>query len=270
MRSVLSEGVDAVIHLAAVSNDPSAELDPTHTRAVNGEGTELVMTEARAAGVRRMLYASSASVYGVKETPEVTEDLSREPLTVYARCKAEGEDVLSDLVSDDFVGVSVRAATVCCDSPRLRLDLTVNLLTDQALRLGWTRVFGGAQMRPNVHIRDLSACYRMLLDADPRVVNGKAYNVCHRNAAVLELAEMIRDEVDPAMEIRTEPTDDPRSYHLSGRLVQEELGFAPGLDPVEAVRELRRRYALHLDPPADDDWYRNVRWMRRHPERWQS
>lgn len=270
VRTVLSDDVDAVIHLAAISNDPSSRLDPDVTRSINGEGTRLVMTEAKAAGVGRFLYASSASVYGIKETPHVTEDLPREPITLYAECKADGEDVLNDLVDEDFVGVSVRAATVCGDSPRLRLDLTINLLTDQALRMGWIRVFGGSQMRPNIHICDLTAFYRMLLDANPDIVSERAFNVCRRNASVAALARMIRDEIDPDMEIRTEPTDDLRSYHLSGDRAERELGFIPQRELVDAVRELRARYEGPHEPDPADPWYRNVRWMEAHPELWKD
>lgn len=268
VRDALSRDVDAVIHLAAISNDPSAELDPGITRSINGEACRLVMTEAKRGGVARFLYASSASVYGIKETPDVTEELELEPITLYARCKADGEEVLEGLVDDGFVGVSVRSATVCGDSPRLRLDLTINLLSDQALRMGWIRVFGGTQQRPNIHLRDLTRFYRLLLDADAGAVNGEAFNVCHRNASVMELAEMIRAEVDPALEIRTEPTDDLRSYHLSGGKAREVLGFQPEHELVEAVRELKERYAGPQDPDPADDWYRNVRWMKGHPELW--
>lgn len=266
LREVLGPGADAVIHLAAISNDPSAELAPEVTRSINGRGTGLVMEMAKECGVPRFLYASSASVYGIKDTPDVTEDLSLDPITLYARCKADGEEVLNGLADGDFTGVSVRAATVCGDSPRLRLDLTINLLTDQALRMGWIRVFGGTQMRPNIHLRDLTAFYRLLLEADGDRVNGRAYNVCRRNAPVAELAEMIRDEVDPELKIRTEPTDDLRSYHLSGARARDELGFVPECELVLAVRELRERYRGTLDPDPGDAWYRNVRWMKEHPE----
>ncbi len=270
VSEVLAGDVDAVIHLAAISNDPSSKLDPGVTRSINGEACRAVMTEARQAGVGRFLYASSASVYGIKDTPHVTEDLELEPITLYARCKADGETVLNDLVADDFVGVSVRSATVCGDSPRLRLDLTINLLTDQALRLGYIRVFGGTQMRPNIHLRDLTRFYRLLLEAEPDRVNGQAFNVSQANASVMALAEMIRDEVDPSLEIRTEPTDDLRSYHLSADRAREVLGFTPEHDLAEAVQELQARYAEPQDPDPASDWYRNVRWMKEHPDRWRA
>jgi nucleoside-diphosphate-sugar epimerase len=268
LRSVLGTGVDALIHLAAISNDPSSELDPVVTQSINGEGTALVMMEAKRSGVRRFLYASSASVYGIKDTPNVTEDLALEPITLYARCKAEGESVLNGLVDDDFVGVSVRSATVCGDSRRLRLDLTVNLLTDQALRTGRIRVFGGTQMRPNVHIADLTRFYRLLLEAEDSAINGRAFNVSRCNLSVGALADIVRDEVGPSLEIHTEPTDDVRSYHLSGRLALETLGFQPEREVVGAVRDLKARYDRPMHPGPDDSWYRNVLWMKDHPELW--
>lgn len=268
LRSVLSDGVDAVIHLAAISNDPSAELAPEVTRGVNGDATATLMRLAKECGIKRFLYASSASVYGIKDTTDVTEELPLEPITLYAQCKAEGEDVLNALVDDGFVGVSVRAATVCGNSPRLRLDLTINLLTDQALRQGWMRLFGGDQMRPNIHLLDLCAFYRRLLKADAAVINGQAFNVCRSNASVRGLAEMIRGALDPGLEIRAEPTDDLRSYHLSGGKAERELGFKAERDLELAVRELQERYQAPHSPDHGDAWYRNVKWMKEHEELW--
>lgn len=267
VRSAL-RGATGVIHLAAISNGPSSDLDPDVTRSINADGTRLVMAEAKRARVRRFLYASSASVYGVKEAPDVTEDLPLEPITLCARCEADGEDLLNRLVTNDFVGVSVRSATVCGDSPRLRLDLTINLLTDQALRLRRIRVLGGAYTRPTVHIKDLTRFYRILLEADADTINARAFNVCRSNVTSRALAEMIRDEVDPSLQIQTVAADDPSCHHLSGRRALDLLGFAPEREVLTAVRELKVRYERPLDPDAGDDWYRNVRWMTRHPERW--
>ncbi len=266
----LSLRPDVVIHLAAISNDPSAELDPDVTKSVNGDATEAIMREAKLHGVGRFLYASSASIYGIKDTAEVTEDLPPDPLTLYARYKLQGEEKLTDLVADDFVGVSVRSATVCGDSPRLRLDLTINLLSDHALRLGRIRVFGGSQMRPNVHVRDLTAFYRLLLHADSESVNGQAFNVSLRNATVMDLAEMVADQLGGGIPVDVEPTDDVRSYHLSGRRAKDTLGYAPTFGLERAVVELADRYSGTMRPGAGDDWYRNVRWMNRHPELWRQ
>jgi nucleoside-diphosphate-sugar epimerase len=228
------------------------------------------MRASKRCGVKRFLYASSASVYGIKDDDHVTEDLSLDPITIYARCKAEGERILNSLVDDSFVGVSVRSATVCGYSPRLRLDLTINLLTDQALTDGRIRVFGGSQMRPNVHILDLSAFYRMLLKVPPEKIQARAFNVSRENASVMSLAEMIRDELDSSIPIDTVPTDDPRSYNLSAARALEELGFQPKHDLATAVRELREAYGSGQVSDSHSDIYRNVAWMKARPELWRS
>ncbi len=263
-------GFDAIIHLAAISNDPSSALDPEVTWSVNLEAVRHLMESAKRHGVDRFLYASSASVYGVKDTENVTEDLPLDPITIYAECKARGEEILNGLVDRNFVGVSVRSATVCGYSPRLRLDLTINLLTDQALTDRRIRVFGGDQMRPNVHVQDLSSFYMTLLDAPVSLINGESFNVCRANASVMSLAEMIRDELDCTLPIDTVPSDDPRSYHLCASKARDILRFEPQHDLVEAVRELEDAYASGLVADSRSTTYRNVAWMQAHPEAWRN
>ena len=263
-------GFDAIIHLAAISNDPSSELDHEVTESVNLRAVDHLMHAAKRHGVRRFLYASSASVYGIKEEEDVTEELPLDPITIYAKCKAEGEKILNGLVDDSFVGVSVRSATVCGYSPRLRLDLTINLLTDQALTDKRIRVFGGAQMRPNVHVRDLTAFYRMLLTAPAGKISARAFNISRKNASVMALAEMIRDELDASLPFDTVPSDDPRSYHLSADRARRELGFEPQHDLVTAVRELREAYRSGRISDSQSNIYRNVAWMKARPELWRS
>jgi nucleoside-diphosphate-sugar epimerase len=263
VREVLRGGFDAVIHLAAISNDPSSELDPELTRAVNRDALAVLFEQAKAAGVRRLLYASSASVYGIKEEREVTEDLPLAPLTLYARYKAEGEEILNALADDRFCGVSVRAATVCGFSPRLRLDLTINILTEHALTRGEIRVFGGDQERPNVHVRDLADFYVRLLEAPAELVNGQAFNVIRENSTVMDLARLVRGEIDPELPIRTVPTDDRRSYRLSGEKVARRLGYRPALPLSAAVRELAAAFADGRVADPADPIYRNVEWLKR-------
>ena len=268
---VLAEGhFDSVIHLAAISNDPSSELDPELTHGVNLLGTEHLMRSAKDAGVARFLYASSASVYGIKETADVTEELELEPITLYARYKSDGEQILWGLLDEDFCGVAVRAATVCGWSPRLRLDLTINILTSHALTRGAIRVFGGSQMRPNIHIEDLTDFYAFLLDAPREAIQGQAFNISAENASVMALAEMIRAEIDPALPIDVEPTDDIRSYHLSAGKVRERLGFAPKRSLRQAVADLRAAFADGRVPEVGDPIYRNVAWMKQHPDFWRG
>ena len=269
-RVLENGGFEAVIHLAAISNDPCSDLDESVTRDVNLAATAHLMTESKRSGVRRFLYASSASVYGVREEPDVTEDLELAPITVYAECKAKGEDALNALVDDTFVGVSVRAATVCGYSPRLRLDLTVNILTDHALRNGRIRVFGGDQMRPNVHIKDLTRFYRELLRAPADRVAGEAFNVCHENATVFEIANLVRDDANRDAEIVREPSNDPRSYHLCARKIERVLGFKTKCGIADAARELKDAYEEGLVPDPDSPRYRNVRWMLENRPIWSS
>lgn len=264
---VLSRGdFSSVIHLAAISNDPSSEIDPELTRAVNRDALEHLFVKTKEAGVPRMIYASSASVYGLKEDPDVTEDLPLEPLTLYARYKAEGEEILNGLVDDDFCGVSVRAATVCGYSPRLRLDLTINILTEHAINRGQIRVFGGTQQRPNIHVRDLTDFYVSLVTAPSDRINGQAFNVTRENSTVMGLAEMIRAEIDPELLIETVPTDDNRSYRLSGEKVARVLGYHPAVPLAEAVRELRSAFREGRITDPSDPVYRNVELMNRRPD----
>jgi len=271
VSALLAEGsYETVIHLAAISNDPSSELDPRVTEDVNLRAVDHLMNASKRYGVRRFIYASSASVYGVKETENVTEDLELDPITVYARCKADGEVILNRLVDDDFVGVSVRSATVCGYSPRLRLDLTINLLTDQGITDRRIRVFGGTQMRPNVHVRDLTAFYRTLVRAPEKSIAGRAFNVSRENASVMALAQMIRDELDPSIPIETVPSNDPRSYHLSADKARDELGFEPQRELVTAVRELRDAYAAGKVENSASPVYRNVAWMKARPDAWRN
>ncbi|MBK7950861.1 MAG: SDR family oxidoreductase [Deltaproteobacteria bacterium] len=257
---------DRVIHLAAVSNDPSSELDADITRSVNLEGTRNVMELARQAGVARFLYASSASVYGLREESRVTEDLELQPLTLYARYKGEGEEILSGLVGRDFEGVSVRSATVCGMSPRLRLDLTVNILTHQAICRRKISVFGGDQVRPNVHVRDLVDFYTLLLDAPG--VSGEAFNVSESNATVREIAEIVRDEIDGNIPIEVTPTNDNRSYRLDASKVTRQLGWKPGRGIVDAVRDLAAAFADGRVPEPESSRYRNVALMSEKLDFW--
>lgn len=268
--AVLARGFDVVVHLAAISNDPSSDLDADLTTGVNLTAIEHLMPSAKKHGVKRFLYASSASVYGIKDTPDVTEDLELEPITLYAKYKAAGEQILAGLVDDAFCAVSVRAATVCGYSPRLRLDLTINILTSHALTRGAIRVFGGSQLRPNIHIEDLTDFYVTLVEAPRDLVQGQAFNVSAENASVMQLAEMIRDAIDPSLPIDVEPTNDNRSYHLSAAKLRETLGWAPKHSLGEAVSDLKAAFERGDVPNVDDAWYRNVVWMKQFPGFWRT
>lgn len=262
------DGVGVVVHLAAVANDPSFDLDPEVGRSVNFDCLDHVFRLAEQHGVRRFVYASSASVYGISDAPEVDEGHPLVPITDYNRYKAAGEDLLFPLTRPGFETVAVRAATVCGYSTRQRLDLTVNMLTAQAVRAREITVFGGAQYRPNVHLRDLVAVYRRLvLDASLGVLDGKPLNVGHQNLPVAEIAELIAAEVTTltgnAITTTTTPSDDQRSYRLTSSRLAETLGITPRLTVADACAEVASAIIKGKLPDAlTNPRYYNVRWMR--------
>ncbi|MBI5629797.1 MAG: NAD-dependent epimerase/dehydratase [Elusimicrobia bacterium] len=256
-------GCDAVIHLACISNDPSFELNPSLGRSINYDAFPPLVQASRGAGVRRFIYASSSSVYGVKEEQNVTEELPLEPLTDYSKYKALCEDVLLKERRPGFTALILRPATVCGYSPRLRLDLTVNILTNDAVNKRRMKVFGGEQMRPNIHIEDMADLYVRSLEWPDEAVDGKIYNAGYHNHKVRQIAEMVRRVVGPDVEIETVPTDDHRSYHISSEKIGRELGFLPKRSIEDAIRDLSAAYAAGKIPnPLTDIRYSNIKTIQ--------
>jgi nucleoside-diphosphate-sugar epimerase len=257
------KGCDAVIHLACISNDPSFDLDPTLGRSINYDCFRPLVKAAKDAGVRRFIYASSSSVYGIKSTPDVHEGLALEPLTDYSKFKAMCEDVLMAEREPGFVTVILRPATVCGFAPRLRLDLTVNILTNLAINNGRITVFGGSQFRPNLHVEDMTDLYAMLLEAPDAAVDGKVWNAGYHNLKVMEIAEKVREEIGPKVEIVVTPTDDHRSYHVSSELIRRDLGFSARRTVEDAIVDLRDAFAAGKVPNSmTDDRYYNIKRMQ--------
>jgi len=257
------QGCGAVIHLACISNDPSFDLDPTLGRSINYDCFRPLVRAAKDAGVRRFIYASSSSVYGIKSTPDVHEDLALEPLTDYSKYKAMCEDVLVAEREPGFVAVILRPATVCGYAPRLRLDLTVNILTNLAINNGRITVFGGNQLRPNIHVEDMTDLYVMLLDAPDAAVDGKIWNAGYHNLKVMDIAEKVREEIGPRVEIVVTPTDDHRSYHVSSERIRRDLGFVAQRSVENAIVDLREAYSAGKVPNAmTDDRYYNIKRMQ--------
>ena len=256
-------GCDAVVHLACISNDPSFELNPELGKSINYDAFFDLVAVAKDSGVKRFIYASSSSVYGVKSEDNVTEVLPLEPLTDYSKYKALCEEVLLKVQSAGFTTVVVRPATVCGYSPRLRLDLTVNILTNYAVNNGRITVFGGNQKRPNIQIDDMAAVYLRLLEAPDHQVAGKIFNAGYQNYTVLELAEMIRSVVGRSTEIVTTPSDDNRSYHISSEKIRRDLGFEPAHTIEDAVHGLLDGFRAGKIPnPMTDSRYYNIKTMQ--------
>lgn len=255
-------GVDAVIHLACISNDPSYELNPDLGKSINYDAFLPLVRHAKDQGVKRFIYASSSSVYGIKDG-DVTEDLPLEPLTDYSKYKAMCEEYLDSFASASFICTTIRPSTVCGYAPRLRLDLTVNILTNHALNKGKITVFGGKQKRPNLHIEDMSDVYLFLLAQKPENIQRKIYNVGYQNYTVREIAEMVRDTLGGGVEIEVTPSNDLRSYHVNSDKIKNELGFIPKHTIQEAVEDLKKAFLDGAVPnPMDDIRYYNIKLMQ--------
>jgi nucleoside-diphosphate-sugar epimerase len=258
--------VDAVLHLACISNDPSFELDPALGKSINHDCFAGLLQGAIDGGVKRFVYASSSSVYGVKQEPDVTEETPPEPLTDYSKYKLACERIL--LEHADVRGmqrVIVRPATVCGWAPRLRLDLVVNILTIHGLVNRRIRVFGGSQLRPNICIHDMVRAYEALLEAPGERIDGEAFNVGMENHTVSQLASLVREAIgDAGIEIVHEPTDDLRSYHVNSDKVRRRLGFGTRFTIADAVRELAAAYrAGRIKDPLTNPAYYNIKTMQR-------
>jgi len=257
------KGVEAIIHLACISNDPSFELNPELGRSINFDCFEPMVKAAKAAGVKRFIYASSSSVYGIKEVDNVTEEMELEPLTDYSRFKAMCEEVLLGYADDDFVCIILRPATVCGYSPRQRMDLIVNILTNHAVNRGRILVNGGDQKRPNIHIEDVTDLYIKALEYADEMINRKIFNAGYENFPVSELARQVKEIVGSEVEIITEPTNDPRSYHISSKKIRAELGFTPRHTIEDAVKDLKDAIEDdRLTDPMSNPLYFNIKRMK--------
>jgi nucleoside-diphosphate-sugar epimerase len=256
-------GCDAVIHLACISNDPSFDLNPDLGKSINFDCFRPLVKAAKDGGVRRFIYASSSSVYGIKDAADVTEDLPLMPLTDYSRYKAMCEEVLDEEREPGFVAVTLRPATVCGYAPRLRLDLTVNILTNHAINNGRITVFGGEQLRPNIHVDDMTDLYLMLLERPDEAVSGKTWNAGYHNLKVRAIADMVRDEVGEKVDIVVTPTDDHRSYHVSSEKIRRDLGFVAGRTVKDAIVDLKNAFVAGKVPNSmTDDRYYNIKRMQ--------
>lgn len=248
------EGVEAVIHLANIANDPAVELNPTLSWEVNVLAGQQLADRAVRAGVKQFLFASSGSVYGVKDEPKVTEDLTLVPISVYNKTKMVAERVFLSY-ADQMQVHCIRPATVCGLSPRMRLDVSVNMLTYQALKNGRITVFGGDQTRPNIHIQDIANVYRHFL-AHPQIASG-CYNAGFENISILTIAEMVNSRL--GAEIVVSASNDPRSYRQdSSKLLA--TGFQPSHTVADAIEEIAQAYGQGALPDGDSCY--TVKWMK--------
>jgi nucleoside-diphosphate-sugar epimerase len=263
------KGMDAVIALACISNDASFELDEKLSTSINLHAFEPMVVAAKAAGVKRFVYCSSSSVYGVSESPDVTEDHPLVPLTLYNKYKGMCEPLLFKHQSAEFVCVTIRPATLCGYAPRQRLDLSVNILTNHAINNNKITVFGGTQKRPNLHIQDMVDLYKLLLEVPDEKIAGQIFNAGFQNMSIREIAEVVKRVVEEtfpekgSIPIVTTPTDDIRSYHVNSDKIRRILGYQPKRTVEDAVRDLCAAFkAGKLPKSLEDTFYFNVRRLK--------
>lgn len=251
--SVPLNGVDCIIHLSSIANDPCSDLDPLLTWEVSTLATMQLADKAKRIGIKHFIYASSGSVYGVKEEPQVTEELELKPISEYNKTKMVGERVLLSYENDMTVQI-VRPATVCGLSPRMRLDVAVNLLTMQALSKQKITVFGGDQVRPNIHIDDITDLYLFFID-HPEITG--IFNAGFENISIMDIAKLVTKYIP--VDIVSTSSNDPRSYRInSDKLLS--AGFRPKKKVENAVLEIIEKYKS--GELQDEDRFYNLKWMQ--------
>jgi nucleoside-diphosphate-sugar epimerase len=256
-------GHDILIHLACISNDPSFELNPTLGKSINLDAFEPLVKMSLKSKINQFIYASSSSVYGIKQEKNVTEDMSLEPLTDYSKFKGDCEKILNKYSSDDFITTIIRPSTVCGYAKRQRLDLVVNILTNHAFHNREIRVFGGTQLRPNVHIEDMVDSYLAVINADPKKINGEIFNVGFKNQSVNELAEDVLNIVGNDVKIIKTKSDDNRSYHVSSEKIKEMLNFETKYTVKNAVLDLKNAFEKKLlTNTFEDELFFNIKRMK--------
>jgi len=256
-------GHDVVIHLACISNDPSFELNPDLGKSINLDAFRPLVELSKESSVERFIYASSSSVYGVKEEENVHEDMLLEPLTDYSIFKAECENILLEYQDPNFTTVSIRPATVCGYSKRQRLDVVVNILTNLAYHNRKITVFGGNQLRPNIHIKDMALAYLNLIMAPKEKVEGQIFNTGDENYTVNELSQIVKNVIGEDVEMVVSDSDDNRSYHISSQKILDILGFEPTHSIEKAVLDLKAAFERGLlINPLENRKYFNIKTMQ--------
>ena len=254
---------DALIHLACISNDPSFELNPNLGRSINLKAFEPMVKCAKDLKIKRFIYASSSSVYGIKHEKNVSEEMSLEPLTDYSKFKGDCEKILRNYNSDDFTTTTLRPATVCGYSKRQRLDVVVNILSSLAYHNRKITVFGGKQLRPNIHIKDMVRAYEMFLKAPKDKISNEIFNVGYENQSVDHLGETVKRIIGDDVEIISTPTNDNRSYHISSKKIKNILSFSAKFTVEDAVEDLKNAFDNKLlINPLENEMYYNIKRMQ--------
>jgi len=261
---------DVFLHLACVSNDASFELDENFSTEVNLNCFEPMVLAAKNSGIKRFIYASTSSVYGISNKKNVTEDHPFVPLTLYNKYKGMCEPLLLKHTDKNFEGVIFRPATVCGYAPRQRLDLSVNILTNHAVNKNKITIFGGEQLRPNIHIQDYCDFVKLVIKSSTEKIKNQQFNVGYQNLSMTEIAKIVKKVVNkefndkPEIDLVFTKSNDNRSYHICSDKVKNILGFQPKYTIEDAVKELCDHFKKgEFKNSFDDDKYFNVQRLKK-------
>lgn len=263
IKSLKEEMIEAdyMIHLACVSNDPSFDLNPELGKSINFDCFEEIVKAAKESKIKRFIFASSSSVYGIKQEDNVSEELDLEPLTDYSKYKALCESILNNYGDDNFEVVSLRPATVCGRSKRQRLDVVVNILTNHAYNNKKIKIFGGDQKRPNIHIKDMCRAYLEVLRAEKSYIHKKIFNVGHENIKVKDIAKLVSKNTG-VTNIEVLETDDNRSYHISSQKFYNTFNFKPQYSVDDAIIDLVLAFKSgDIESPLENPKYFNIKYL---------
>jgi len=254
---------DIVIHLACISNDPSFELNPDLGKSINFDAFEPLVKISKELDVKRFIYASSSSVYGIKEEKNVHEDMKLEPITDYSKFKMDCEKILNNYKSEKFITTTIRPATVCGYSKRQRLDVIVNILSNIGFHKREVTIFGGDQLRPNIHIKDMIRAYEAIIEADPIIINGEIFNAGWENKSVKNIAQSVKNILGEDIKLIVTPTNDNRSYHISSEKIKKKLNFTTKFTIDDAVNDMKKAFLeKKLEDPLNNPNYFNIKKMQ--------
>ncbi len=257
------KGFDNVIHLACISNDPSFDLNPELSRSINYTCFEPIVKLSKDSGIKKFIFASSSSVYGIKSFPNVTEDSSLEPITDYSKYKVMCEEILLKNNTKEFSCTIIRPATVCGFSRRQRFDLVVNILTNLAYNKKEISVFGGNQLRPNINIHDMCRSYIHILNCKTSLVNGEIFNVGYENQTVENLAKTVAECFPFKIKINKVSSEDNRSYHISSEKIKKKLNFDIQFNIKDAVKEIVNNFNKNsFKDSLNNEMYFNIKRMK--------
>ncbi len=256
--------IDTVLHLACISNDPTFELNSQISKKINYDCFDDMVQISKENGVNKFIYASTCSVYGVSDHPNVNENSELKPITDYNKFKAMCEPYLLDKTDNNFHGIIIRPATVCGFSEKMRFDLTVNILTNWAYNKNFIRVFGGNQLRPNLHIDDMCDLYEELIFKNTSLINGEIFNAGTENLKILEVAEKVKNILEKKfnkknIEIRIEPSSDIRSYQINSDKIQKILGFKFKKNVNDAIEDLCLAFESGKIKDSFSDQWQNIK-----------